>query len=134
MFTACSHGLGKSNALLELEPKSRLLHMENSLYAVQVLFIVAHAGAKVSLALFVRRLFNNSKRLNAVLCNGLVAITAAWGVISLIVLSAGCSTNKSPTGGNFETCPGTVSIVRQQPLYQILTLGVANTMGSRNMP
>jgi hypothetical protein len=62
-----------------------------ALYAAEVLFILAHTLSKVSLALFVRRLFTHNRTLNAILCWSLLGMTIAWGVVSLFVLFINCS-------------------------------------------
>ncbi|CAD0082702.1 unnamed protein product [Aureobasidium vineae] len=62
-----------------------------AIYAAEVLFILAYTLSKVSLALFVRRLFTHNTRLNAVLCWSLLSLTIAWGVVALFVLLIDCS-------------------------------------------
>jgi len=79
-----------------------------ALYAAEVLFIFAHTLSKVSLALFVRRLFTHNRTLNAILCWSLLGITFAWGVISLFVLFINCSPHHFFSSGAAK-CPSYVS-------------------------
>lgn len=55
------------------------------------MFVLAYTLSKVSLALFVRRLFTHNTRLNAVLCWSLLGITVAWSAVALCVLLVNCS-------------------------------------------
>lgn len=68
----------------------RETQVNNALLAHRILYIFSNTGAKASLALFVRRLFDNSARFNTLLCNGLIGSVLFWGISSLIVLSASC--------------------------------------------
>jgi hypothetical protein len=83
-----------------------------AIYAAEVLFILAHTLSKVSLALFVRRLFTHNRTLNAILCWSLLGITIAWGVVALFVLLIGCSPDHFFSSSGATTCPSYVSTKR----------------------
>lgn len=72
------------------------------------MFVLAYTLSKVSLALFVRRLFTHNTRLNAVLCWSLLGITVAWSVVALFVLLVNCSPHHFFSDA--DTCPYYVSI------------------------
>jgi hypothetical protein len=82
-----------------------------AIYAAEVLFVLAHTLSKVSLALFVRRLFTHNRRLNAILCWSLLGFTIAWGVVALFVLLIKCSPDHFFSSGA-TSCRSYVSMMR----------------------
>ncbi|GAB7346828.1 hypothetical protein MBLNU459_g1920t1 [Dothideomycetes sp. NU459] len=101
VFFALHYGLGKASTLLQEGQIEKLSH---SLYAATMLFVVTHCLAKVSIALFIRRLFSTRALLNRTICNSLVVISIAWGVCSMIVLRMECF--PSFLYADHNTCPG----------------------------
>lgn len=82
------------------------------MYAAEVMFVLAYTLSKLSLALFVRRLFTHNNRLNAVLCWSLLGITVAWSVVTLLVLLVKCSPHHF--FAQADTCPSYVSMKTPQ--------------------
>ncbi|OBW64624.1 MAG: Uncharacterized protein AUREO_053090 [Aureobasidium pullulans] len=84
IFVGLKAGFGKSSKVLE---RGQIASIDDSIYAAEVLFIFAYTLSKVSLALFVRRLFTHNRRLNTALCWSLLGITVAWEAALMIVPS-----------------------------------------------
>ncbi|KAG9589186.1 hypothetical protein KCU86_g2392, partial [Aureobasidium melanogenum] len=88
IFVGLKAGFGQSSRVLR---QDQILKIDQTVYAAEIMFVLAYTLSKVSLALFVRRLFTHNTRLNAVLCWLLLGITVAWSVVALFVLLVNCS-------------------------------------------
>ncbi|KAK4990804.1 hypothetical protein LTR66_006706 [Elasticomyces elasticus] len=112
LFVGLSYGLGKSTALLE---NQNIASIDGAVFASEVLFVAAQAIAKLSLALFSRRIFRNGNHGISLMCDVLVAATIGWGVTSLLILLPKCSPTVSLSSLASQQCPGNVL------LWQIVT-------------
>ncbi|KAI4734649.1 hypothetical protein E4T50_14837 [Aureobasidium sp. EXF-12298] len=117
VFIGLNAGFGQSSRVLE---QGKIPSIDEALYAAEVLFILAHTLSKVSLALFVRRLFTHNRTLNAILCWSLLGMTIAWGVVSLFVLFINCSPHHffSSTAAR---CPSYIDRWRAVTVFDIIT-------------
>ncbi|THZ76048.1 hypothetical protein D6C85_02512 [Aureobasidium pullulans] len=116
IFVGLKAGFGKSSKVLE---QGQTASIDDSIYAAEVLFIFAYTLSKVSLALFVRRLFTHNRRLNTALCWSLLGITVAWGVVALFVLLINCSPHHFFSKRN--TCPSYITRWRAVTTFDIIT-------------
>jgi len=74
--------------------------VEAALLASNILFLLTHAGAKISMAILTRRLFNSYQGKKSILCNGLIGLTLLWPVLAVLIIFPGCSVAafSTPTG------------------------------------
>lgn len=101
LYVGLAHGLGKAGAQL---PEQGLPIINHALFSAEILYVVANALAKLSLACFVRRLFNDTSRLNSILCNTLPPLCVLWGLTACLTLLVQCSPMALLTAGG--KCPG----------------------------
>ncbi|KAI5239652.1 hypothetical protein E4T43_06630 [Aureobasidium subglaciale] len=88
IFVGLGAGFGQSSNVLQ---QNQLPGIDKAMYTAEVMFILAYTLSKVSLALFVRRLFTHNRLLNTILCWSLLGVTIIWGVVALFVLLIKCS-------------------------------------------
>jgi len=77
---AVQSGFGRDSELLS---SADVLRTRQALFAAEVLYLLANAGAKCSVALLFARLL--SQRSHVKVCYGVAAICAAWGICAALV-------------------------------------------------
>ena len=83
---AIRSGFGKDYGLLT---SVDVLRTRQALFAAELLYLLANAAAKCSVALLFARLFSQKSHIKA--CYGVAAIGAAWGLCAALVQGVVCS-------------------------------------------
>ena len=78
--------------------------MQQAAFAATILLIVALTLTKVSLLLFMRRLMTSQSRRVLLLSYVLIAISALWGLASIISTGIDCSPGGFITDGSAKDC------------------------------
>lgn len=68
-----------------------IVSAEKALLASNILFILTHAGAKNSMAILTRRLFNSYSGTRKIACNALIGLTLLWPIFAILIIFPGCS-------------------------------------------
>jgi len=89
LFVSLSRGLARLGG--PLEDQIDVTSIEAALLASNILFLFTHAGAKISMAILTRRLFDSYQGSKSILCNGLIGITVLWPVLAVLIIFPGCS-------------------------------------------
>ncbi|GFF62188.1 hypothetical protein IFM51744_10913 [Aspergillus udagawae] len=83
-----SHGLGRSH---QDSPDSKLQKAGKSLYTANLLFLVGHGLAKISVCSLLRRLGREKAYLLA--CKTSLLIASLWSIASIVAVALSCSAN-----------------------------------------
>lgn len=78
---AIHNGFGKDSGLLS---SADVMHTRQALFAAELLYLLANAAAKCSVALLFARLL--SQRSQVKFCYGVAVVCAVWGLCSAIVI------------------------------------------------
>lgn len=89
LFVSLSRGLAKLGG--PLADGIDVTSIEAALLASNILFLFTYAGAKISMAILTRRLFNSYKGSKNILCNALIGLTLMWPVLAVLIIFPGCS-------------------------------------------
>ncbi|KEQ93655.1 hypothetical protein AUEXF2481DRAFT_6721 [Aureobasidium subglaciale EXF-2481] len=116
IFVGLGAGFGQSSNVLQ---QNQLPGIDKAMYTAEVMFILAYTLSKVSLALFVRRLFTHNRLLNTILCWSLLGVTIIWGVVALFVLLIKCSPYHFFSKA--ARCPSYITRWRVVTVFDILT-------------
>jgi hypothetical protein len=78
-----------------------------------ILYLLTLAAAKMSLILFLRRIFRFSSLSYAMpICNTSIAILALWGIGAAVAVSVNCGPEHMWSPPGEATCNGAVGVVR----------------------
>jgi len=116
IFLGLHNGLGKSFDIVE---DHLLIRMSKAVFASRILLMIVLSLSKLSVLFVIRSLFTWEKRQKIFLIDCSIAISALWGVVSTLVLSAGCSPTYilSPT----TSCPNHVLKLQMVTALDIIT-------------
>lgn len=106
-FYGITQGLGKDLSLLDGSEKT---HSANAFEASEILYVLALAAAKISMAMLIDRIFSGNdlgheKRLVRVL----MGVIAFWGVGSALAVSVSCNADQILPMHGANECTGSVS-------------------------
>lgn len=95
LFVSLARGLAKLGG--PLADGVDVTSIEAALLASNILFLFTHAGAKISMAILTRRLFNSYQGSKSILCNALIGLTLLWPVLAVLIIFPGCSVGNLST-------------------------------------
>ncbi|KAK3071924.1 hypothetical protein LTR53_007770 [Teratosphaeriaceae sp. CCFEE 6253] len=101
IYVGLSDGVGTSTALLRQEHAQKL---GRTLMATQILFLLAMTLCKLSVVLFMRRLFTREFKMAWLACHIALILTVVWGVGSILTVSVGCGPSHTVYGS--QRCVG----------------------------
>jgi hypothetical protein len=89
VFVGLEHGVGVSSATL---PPNKLKNLGEVVRTTEVFFIIAIAPSKLSVVLFMKRLFTRDLQKAWWACNIALILTVSWGLASALTVSVKCNT------------------------------------------
>ncbi|KAF2014148.1 hypothetical protein BU24DRAFT_423184 [Aaosphaeria arxii CBS 175.79] len=111
LIVSLSAGLGKS---FDLISTSDYLHTATTLYSNQIIFYLSLGASKLATLLLVQRLSARDAKRFWATCNVVAAALAAWTLLAVIMVSAGCSPKEILPHVGDHTCTGII------PRYQVV--------------
>ena len=104
IFASISNGLGKS---IEHIDEARIDALEQTYYASDLLYLLANALAKCSVALLLARLTRT--RAHLTVCYVITGVSAVWGLASMLAVALRCRL-ADPWATYQEACPNLVRL------------------------
>ena len=102
IFASISNGLGKALPLID---EAKIGALEQSYYASDLLYLLANALAKCSVALLLARLTRT--RVHLTVCYAITALSAVWGFASMLAVALRCQLSE-PWATYNRSCPNLV--------------------------